>query len=168
MRITSNNLKKRLVKDGIKEDRCERCGLTNWLDKPIALALHHINENHFDNHLENLQILCPNCHIQVHAELRPLKIKIRWQIKKKTYCTCGRLTNKSASGKCRQCWNNSKNRKVVERPRTKLLLEELQTSSFLAVGKKYGVSDNAIRKWLKTAGIDPKVVRRGENVETMA
>ena len=57
-------LKERLVKEGIKEYKCEYCGLTNWNGKPVSLQLHHINGIHNDNRLSNLQLLCPNCHSQ--------------------------------------------------------------------------------------------------------
>ena len=55
-------LKQKLIRDGIKEYKCEICGLTEWLGQPIPLELHHKNCDHFDNDLDNLQILCPNCH----------------------------------------------------------------------------------------------------------
>lgn len=42
--------------------KCECCGNTEWLNQPINLEIHHINGNHFDNDLNNLQLLCPNCH----------------------------------------------------------------------------------------------------------
>ena len=57
-------LKTRLVKEGLKEYKCECCGITEWNGKPIALQLHHINGIHNDNRLSNLQLLCPNCHSQ--------------------------------------------------------------------------------------------------------
>lgn len=60
----SDKLKRRLIKEGLKEAKCEKCGLINWLGKKIAFHLDHINRNHFDNRLLNLQILCPNCHAQ--------------------------------------------------------------------------------------------------------
>lgn len=58
----SHQLKLRLLKEGVKEAKCERCGNTEWEGGPIPLELHHINGVHNDNRLENLQILCPNCH----------------------------------------------------------------------------------------------------------
>ena len=59
-----SRLKERLVEEGLKEYRCECCGLSKWLDKPISLQLHHINGINNDHRLENLRLLCPNCHSQ--------------------------------------------------------------------------------------------------------
>ena len=57
-------LKTRLVKEGLKEYKCECCGISKWNGKPLTLQLHHINGIHNDNRLSNLQLLCPNCHSQ--------------------------------------------------------------------------------------------------------
>jgi DNA-binding CsgD family transcriptional regulator len=63
-RRNRNHLKQRLFDAGIKTRRCESCGLTEWNGRPIPLALHHVNGDRHDNRLENLQILCANCHGQ--------------------------------------------------------------------------------------------------------
>ena len=60
--ITSYKLKNRLLKDGIKQRKCEMCSNQKWNDEPIPLELHHINGNNKDNSLDNLMLLCPNCH----------------------------------------------------------------------------------------------------------
>lgn len=61
---SSSDIKQRLINENMKPHKCEICGKTEWNGKPIPLELHHINGNHSDNRLENLQILCPNCHAQ--------------------------------------------------------------------------------------------------------
>jgi DNA-binding CsgD family transcriptional regulator/5-methylcytosine-specific restriction endonuclease McrA len=58
------NLKLRLIKEGLKEGCCERCGIGKWRGRPVSMALHHINGDRLDNRLENLELLCPNCHSQ--------------------------------------------------------------------------------------------------------
>ncbi len=58
------HLKGRLVNAGLLEQRCYRCGLTEWKGELISLEIHHIDGNGKNNRLENLQLLCPNCHSQ--------------------------------------------------------------------------------------------------------
>jgi 5-methylcytosine-specific restriction endonuclease McrA len=58
------HLKSRLLKAGIKQNRCEEFGLTEWRGRPLAMQLHHSNGDGRDNRLENLTLLCPNCHAQ--------------------------------------------------------------------------------------------------------
>lgn len=60
--VTSFKLRNRLFAEGYFEKKCCRCGLTEWLGNPIPLELHHKDGNKQNNHLENLEILCPNCH----------------------------------------------------------------------------------------------------------
>ncbi|MEN3332591.1 MAG: hypothetical protein V7641_1956 [Blastocatellia bacterium] len=58
----SFKLKRRLFLEGLKAQRCERCFGREWLGQPIPLELDHINGDPTDNRIENLRILCPNCH----------------------------------------------------------------------------------------------------------
>ena len=60
--IKSSLLRAKLIRDGIKEDKCEKCGAVYWLGKKLPLELHHKDGDHFNNELDNLEILCPNCH----------------------------------------------------------------------------------------------------------
>lgn len=67
VRITSHNLRNRLIKEKIKEHKCEVCALTIWQGKQIPLELDHINGDNTDNRLLNLRVLCPNCHAQTET-----------------------------------------------------------------------------------------------------
>lgn len=58
------SLKIRLIKEGLLENKCKICGIDSWDGKPLTLQLDHINGDHWDHRIENLRILCPNCHTQ--------------------------------------------------------------------------------------------------------
>ncbi len=60
----TNNLKWRLFEEGIKSNKCEECKVSDWNGKELICELDHINGNPKDHRLENLRILCPNCHSQ--------------------------------------------------------------------------------------------------------
>lgn len=56
----ASNLKKHLIRT--RGHKCEHCGLCEWCGKPITLEIHHIDGDRTNNSLENLVLLCPNCH----------------------------------------------------------------------------------------------------------
>lgn len=57
-------LKKRLIREGYKNNKCEECGISEWNGKSITMELDHVDGNNGNNTLNNLKILCPNCHSQ--------------------------------------------------------------------------------------------------------
>lgn len=60
----SYKLKRRLIDAGLKQHKCEQCGLTEWNGLKVPIELDHVNGKRDDNRLKNLRILCPNCHAQ--------------------------------------------------------------------------------------------------------
>jgi 5-methylcytosine-specific restriction endonuclease McrA len=60
----TNKLKIRLLKEGIFDNKCDCCGISEWNNQPISLELDHIDGVSYNHKLDNLQILCPNCHSQ--------------------------------------------------------------------------------------------------------
>jgi hypothetical protein len=153
-------LKRRLYQEGLKSPQCEMCGQGEiWRGSRITLILDHINGVRDDNRLENLQIVCPNCAatLPTHCgrslkkpvgprpcehcgdEFRPSHAHQRF---------CSRHCAAHARGKRVQGRPQPEYRKV-ERPPYEQLIAELEATSFSAVGRKYGVSDNAVRKWVR-------------------
>lgn len=140
------NLKKRLYEEGLLNPICCLCGQDeNWNGMKISLILDHINGIHNDNRIENLRIVCPNCNagLDTFAGKNRKIVKIRKEYK----CNCGKLIfkNSKTCNKCRAIIN----RKIVNRPPIEILLKDIEELGYSGTGRKYGVSDNAIRKWIK-------------------
>ena len=152
--VSSSRLRQKLIIDGLKEEKCERCGLNTWLDEPLNLELHHIDGNHYNNDFSNLQILCPNCHsLTQNYRNNNISKKIKkcdtfstksTPLKTNKCCECGKLITDQAK-MCQECYKKSIRK--VEWPDRDVLKNDIRTQSFLSLSSKYGVSDKAIVKW---------------------
>lgn len=138
----ATQLKERLIKEGLKENKCENpeCGLSEWHGKPISLQIHHINGIHNDNRLENLMLLCPNCHSQTDT----------YAGKNSNRENTTKYTNKKMSIK-KEEWDKIKENVWKKNHPSKETLINIfkECGSFVKMGKIYGVSDKAITKWFK-------------------
>jgi hypothetical protein len=153
--FSRSHLKERLYKAGLKQPRCELCGQgPSWRGREMALVLDHVNGVGDDNRLENLRIVCPNCaatldthcgkNIALHRKRQcagcPGEFSPRSAVQR--YCSV-RCARRASAGRPR-----NDQRKVV-RPGHDRLLEEVAAHGFCGTARLYGVSDNAVRKWLR-------------------
>lgn len=171
LKVKSDNSSKILIKSNKKQTRttlhyylgiykkyeCEICNQKPyWNNKELVLHIDHINGDSKDHRLENLRYLCPNCHTQTET----------YGYKGKNYTPNGAKKKEGKSNKCLDCdkliyksslrcmscasfKQNKNSRKVLNRPKREDLIKEIEELGYSAVGRKYGVSDNAVRKWLK-------------------
>jgi hypothetical protein len=151
------HLKDRLYREGLKQRQCELCGQDEtWRGRPMSLILDHVNGIATDNRLENLRIVCPNCNATLDTHCGRLN---RLDIEPRKCLHCGSSfmprypSHRCCSHACGSLANVSyepkpETRKVV-RPSYEQLMADLARTNFCAVGRKYGVSDNAVRKWVR-------------------
>lgn len=71
--INSHVLRKKLIASELKKEKCEDCGLFEWMGEKPPLELDHLNDNRNDNRLSNLRISCPNCHALKTRKNRKLR-----------------------------------------------------------------------------------------------
>ena len=152
-RVARGTLKRRLYAAGLKQRRCELCGQgETWHGRRMALILDHINGVGDDNRLENLRIVCPNCAATLDTHCgRNLQL-IR------ECAACGApFRSHDGSRHCSQaCGQRSPAaraaqlaRRRAERSPYEQLVAEVAAVGWRAVGRRYGVSDNAVRKWVR-------------------
>lgn len=148
------NLKKRLVKEELLQWKCyeSNCPLhTNplWKQKSITFQLDHINGNRTDNRLENLRLLCPNCHSQTST----FSIGHNF-VPKKYNCTDCNIEIHRKSIRCNKCNQKANPQKTkINWPSFEDLKEMLKESNYTQVAKKLGVTDNSIRKRFWSRGL---------------
>ena len=192
--ISSGNLKKKLIKANILENKCSICNINNiWNNKPLILQLDHIDGDHDNNELSNLRILCPNCHSQtttwcrkkinkniescLYAEIfkelpynNIYAYKLCFNCQNNEYiinnkdklcdecldkknlkncknCNINKISKRNKSKLCKICLNKNKI-KYDGLPSLEQLKKDIKELNYTQAGKKYGVSDNTIRKWL--------------------
>ena len=150
-----SKLKRRLYDCGLKQRACEVCGQDEeWRGAHMSLILDHINGVHDDNRLENLRILCPNCNatLDTHCGRQnrngPRDCKLCGQEFFPRY-TAQQYCSHRCGGRATRDRTPKPATRKVERPGYSELLAELEASNYSAVGRKYGVSDNAVRKWVR-------------------
>jgi transposase-like protein len=153
--FSRGHLKERLYAAGLKTPSCELCGQGPvWAGKEMALVLDHINGVADDNRLENLRIVCPNC-------AATLETHCGKNLGLRTSRPCGAcggdfLPRRAVQRYCSvQCARRAavgierpSTRKVGRPPRQRLV-NEVAADGFCATARRYGVSDNAVRKWLR-------------------
>lgn len=148
----SSTLKKRLLKQNILKNECYECGLLPiWNNKPIKLQIDHINGDHYDNRLENLRILCPNCHTQTDTYGSK-------QRRIKTFCSdCG-IALKTKRKLCKDCHTIKRKKFQPTNKKFNLPKEELEQLvwkiSTCEIARQYNVSDTAVAKRCKRLNIN--------------
>jgi hypothetical protein len=138
----TTNLKERLYKEGLKERKCELCGQDEkWQGKKMSLILDHINGVNKDNRIINLRIVCPNCNATLPTHGGKNNKRLISSKKEKKYLSEDELKEVNKERGLKQ--------RSVDRPEYEELKHEVKKHGYLATGRKYGVSDNAIRKWIR-------------------
>lgn len=160
------NIKRRLLAEGLLSYRCYICSTDTWQGANLSLQLDHINGVSDDHRIENLRLLCPNCHSQTENYCGR-NIARRQGAR---YCDCGKELSRYAKkcAKCSACYPKITIKKPLGEPRpyvsiprpTKITwptAEELAVmvwqESTSAIAAKLGVSDNAVAKQCKKLGV---------------
>ena len=140
-----SGVKKRLVRDFGWEYRCmgSECPSPEpkWGGKSLTLQLEHINGVWNDNRLENLMLLCPNCHSQTTTYAGRSRKQIQ-------VCSCGNPKGKS-SKLCQKCAGSQPRKKRIDWPEITELKAMVHNLGYSGAGRELGVSDNAVRKHIK-------------------
>lgn len=154
-------IKKRIIEKDLIPYKCSICGMDAvWQNRPLTLILDHINGIRNDNRLINLRFVCGNCNLQLETtngnnnserrkELRKELSEVPPSVHVNTCPLCGGIKKSKYSKVCSKC----SMKKSTKKPSKDVLVNELLNASLVQIGKKYGVSDNSVRRWLKSYGL---------------
>lgn len=143
----NNEIKFKLINELNWEYKCKICGINEYNGKKLSLELDHINGNNKDNRITNLQILCPNCHSQTNT-FRGRNVT---KVESRQCLDCNNeIYKKNKSGYCKNCIiKYRKTNAIKDKPSLETLENDVkELNNYVAIGKKYNVSDNCIRKWI--------------------
>lgn len=149
---STSTLKRRLIDEGLFEYKChnpncivDKSMSLNWAGAKLTLHLDHISGDNTDNRIENLRLLCPNCHSQTITYCGKNASHAK---PKKTCSDCGKIVHKQST-KCKSCAGKSREPTKANWPDTATLKQMIEKDGYLAVGRALGVSDNAVRKRIR-------------------
>lgn len=145
-------IKSRILKYGLIEYRCIKCGITDkWQGQSISLHLDHINGIPDDNRLENLRFLCPNCHSQTNTYSGK---NVTTRLNKQTHLSNACLVcDKKISHRSTHCNIHAALLKRRFNPTKEELTKLVNLLPMTKIAKHFGVSDNAVRKRCMKLGI---------------
>lgn len=137
------------------------CSICNqpqiWNNKLLTMILDHVNGDNHDNRLENLRWICPNCNSQLptfagrNNNTRKKYTPVIKRKKNRRICPICNINEISVASKmCLECRNKEKSKNI---PPKEELEELIYKESFVSIGNRFGVSDNAVRKWCKKYGL---------------
>jgi 5-methylcytosine-specific restriction endonuclease McrA len=168
-RLSANRLQNFMFSKG-KNHQCNICGLSSWMDSPIRLDIDHIDNNPINNHINNLQFICPNCHRQKTIKYVPtsselfkmttskkMKDDVKFVTTRKivridNHCIdCDKIITNKAT-KCKSCSSIGKTR--IDWPDDEILKKSVWDKPMFTLAKEWNCSDVAIAKRCKLKGFD--------------
>jgi ribosomal protein S27E len=144
-------VKSRALQAGLLDLKCQECGIAQtWRGKPLSLHMDHINGINNDHRIENLRLLCPNCHSQTPTYCGRNVKHPRPQVK--VFCSVCGVSIHHTSTTCRKCRS-----RVAKTPwpEGSVLADMVRNSNLSVVARQFGVSSNAVKKRLRHHNLWP-------------